>query len=59
MLWKLSSNPHISYDNATKIAKKAHRDDSTLLEAALALELLSEEQFKEWVVPEKMIGPNT
>ncbi len=50
-------NPHIGYDNATKIAKKAHKDGSTLLEAALALELLTEEQFKEWVVPEKMIGP--
>jgi fumarate hydratase class II len=52
-------NPHIGYDNATKIAKKAHRDGSTLLEAALALELLTEEQFKEWVVPEKMIGPKS
>ncbi|MCG8338361.1 MAG: class II fumarate hydratase [Proteobacteria bacterium] len=52
-------NPHIGYDNATKIAKKAHQDGSTLLEAALALELLSEEQFKEWVVPEKMIGPKS
>lgn len=50
-------NPHIGYDNATKIAKKAHKDGSTLLEAALALELLTEKQFKEWVVPEKMIGP--
>ena len=50
-------NPHIGYDNATKIAKKAHKDGSTLLEAALALELLTEEQFKEWVVPQKMIGP--
>ena len=50
-------NPHIGYDNATKIAKKAHKDGSTLLDAALALELLTEEQFKEWVVPEKMIGP--
>ncbi len=52
-------NPHIGYDNATKIAKKAHQDGSTLLEAALALDLLSEEQFKEWVVPEKMIGPKS
>lgn len=52
-------NSHIGYDNATKIAKKAHRDGSTLLESALALELLTEEQFREWVVPEKMIGPKT
>ena len=52
-------NPHIGYDNATKIAKKAHRDGSTLLAAALALELLTEEQFKQWVVPENMLGPKT
>ena len=52
-------NPHIGYDNATKIAKKAHRDGSTLLAAALALKLLSEEQFKEWVVPGDMIGPKS
>ena len=50
-------NPHIGYDNATKIAKKAHKDGSTLLAAALELELLTEEQFKEWVVPQNMIGP--
>jgi fumarate hydratase class II len=50
-------NPHIGYDNATKIAKKAHKDGSTLLEAALSLKLLTEEQFKEWVVPQNMIGP--
>ena len=50
-------NPHIGYDNATKIAKKAHKDGSTLLEAALALELLTEEQFKEWVIPQNMISP--
>ncbi len=50
-------NPYLGYDNATKIAKKAHLDDSSLLEAALELELLTEAQFKEWVVPEQMIGP--
>jgi fumarate hydratase class II len=50
-------NPYIGYDNATKIAKKAHRDGSTLLEAALALKLLSEDDFKKWVDPQKMIGP--
>jgi len=50
-------NPHIGYDNATKIAKKAHKDGSTLLEAALALELLTEDDFKKWVVPRNMIGP--
>eukprot|EP00794_Sanderia_malayensis_P020474 gene20474-22490_t len=50
-------NPHIGYDNAAKIAKTAHKDGSTLLEAALKLELLTEEQFKEWVKPELMLGP--
>jgi fumarate hydratase class II len=50
-------NPHIGYDNAAKIAKNAHKKGITLLESALELELLTEEQFKEWVVPEKMIGP--
>ena len=48
-------NPHIGYDNATKIAKKAHKENSTLLEAAVALDLVSEEDFKKWVNPEDMI----
>ena len=48
-------NKHIGYDNATKIAKKAYKDNTTLLEAALELKLLSEEEFKKWVVPQKMI----
>ena len=51
-------NPHIGYDNATKIAKKAHQDGSTLLAAALALKLLTPAQFSEWVVAEKMLGLN-
>ena len=50
-------NPHIGYDNAAKIAKTAHKDGSTLLQAALKLELLTEEQFNEWVRPENMLGP--
>ena len=50
-------NPHIGYENAAKIAKKAHKDGSTLKEAALALELLTDKQFDAWVRPEKMIGP--
>jgi fumarate hydratase, class II len=50
-------NPHIGYDNATKIAKKAHQDGSTLLEAALELKLLTQAQFNEWVVAENMLGP--
>ena len=50
-------NPHIGYDNAAKIAKKAHADGTTLKEAALELGLLSEEQFTQWVVPADMIKP--
>lgn len=50
-------NPHIGYDNASKIAQKAYQDGTTLLEAALALEFLTEQQFKQWVIPEKMISP--
>ncbi len=49
-------NTHIGYDNAAKIAKKAHAENTTLKEAAIALNLLTEEQFDEWVVPENMIG---
>jgi fumarate hydratase class II len=50
-------NPHIGYDNAAKIAKKAHADGTTLKEAGLALGLLTEEQFDEWIVPADMIKP--
>lgn len=50
-------NPHIGYDNATKIAKKAHKEGTTLKESALALELLTEAEFDEWVRPELMVGP--
>ena len=49
-------NPHIGYDNAAKIAKKAHKEGTTLKEAALALGLLTEAQFDEWVRPEDMIA---
>ena len=49
-------NRHIGYDNAAKIAKKAHAENTSLKEAALALELLTGEQFDEWVVPADMIG---
>jgi fumarate hydratase class II len=49
--------PHIGYDNAAKIAKQAHADGTTLKEAALALGLVSEEQFDDWVRPERMLGP--
>ncbi|MEM7617476.1 MAG: class II fumarate hydratase [Pseudomonadota bacterium] len=50
-------NPHIGYDNATKIAKKAHHEGITLKESALSLELLTEEDFDNWVVPQNMISP--
>lgn len=50
-------NPHIGYDNAAKIAKKAHKDGTTLIEAGTELGLLTAEQFKEWVQPKNMVGP--
>lgn len=50
-------NPHIGYDNAAKVAKKAFNDNTTLKEAAVALELLTAEEFDEKVRPEDMIGP--
>lgn len=50
-------NPHIGYDNATKIAKNAHKKGLTLKESAIELKLLTEEQFDKWVVPETMINP--
>ena len=51
-------NPHIGYDNAAKIAKKAHHDGTSLKTAAVALNLLTEEQFDAWVRPETMVGPD-
>ena len=49
-------NPHIGYDNAAKIAKKAYAENSSLKDAALELGLLTEEEFDEWVRPEDMVG---
>ena len=49
-------NTHIGYENAAKIAKKAHKEGSTLREAATSLGLVTDEQFTEWVDPKKMIG---
>lgn len=51
-------NPHIGYDNAAKIAKKAHKEHTTLKAAGIALGLLTAEQFDQWVRPETMIAPN-
>ncbi|UBM45173.1 class II fumarate hydratase [Bacillus velezensis] len=50
-------NPHIGYENAAKIAKLAHKEGLTLKEAALQLNLLTEEQFNEMVRPEDMVHP--
>ncbi len=49
-------NTHIGYDNAAKIAKKAHKEGSTLKQAAIDLGLLTSEQFDLWVRPEDMVG---
>lgn len=49
-------NPHIGYENAAKIAKKAHKENKTLRETAVELGLLTSEQFDQWVRPEMMVG---
>ncbi|MDP1688110.1 class II fumarate hydratase [Hydrogenophaga sp.] len=49
-------NPHIGYDKAAQIAKRAHKDGTTLREAAIASGHVTAEQFDQWVVPEKMTG---
>jgi fumarate hydratase, class II len=49
-------NTHIGYDKAAQIAKKAHKDGSSLREAALALGHVTAEQFDAWVVPGQMVG---
>ena len=50
-------SPHIGYDNAAKVAKKAHADGTTLREATVALGLLKPEEFDRLVRPEKMLEP--
>jgi fumarate hydratase class II len=52
-------NPHIGYDNAAKVAKKAYQENTTLKAAAMELGLLTEEQFAAWVRPENMLGPRS
>jgi fumarate hydratase class II len=49
-------NPHIGYDKAAKIAKKAHKEGTTLKASALALGFVTEQQFDEWVKPNDMVG---
>ena len=51
-------NPHIGYDNAAKVAKKAYVDGTTLSEAAVALGLLQEGEFEQKVDPAKMVRPS-
>lgn len=51
-------NPHIGYENAAKIAKRAHANGTTLKEEAVALGLMSEEEFDKNVKPEEMIAPS-
>jgi fumarate hydratase class II len=49
-------NPYIGYDKAAEIAKKAHREGTTLKAAALALGYVAEYEFDAWVRPEMMVG---
>ncbi len=49
-------NTHIGYESAAKIAKTAHKGNKTLREAAIGLNLVTNEQFDEWVKPEDMCG---
>ncbi len=49
-------NPYIGYENAAKIAKKAHKEGTSLRQAAVELGLLTSEQYDEWVIPADMIG---
>ncbi|MDE1901059.1 MAG: class II fumarate hydratase [Alphaproteobacteria bacterium] len=50
-------NPHVGYDNAAKIAKKAHHEGTTLKEAAVALGLMTAEKFDQFIKPEEMVHP--
>ena len=50
-------NPHIGYDKAAQIAKKAHKENTNLKDAAIALGHLTAEQFDQWVIAEKMTRP--
>ncbi len=52
-------NPHIGYDKAAQIAKKAHKEGTSLKDAAIALGYVTAEQFADWVKPEDMVGPKS
>jgi fumarate hydratase, class II len=49
-------NPHIGYDKAAAIAKKAHKEGSSLRDAAIASGHVTAAQFDQWVVPKSMVG---
>ncbi len=51
-----SLNPHIGYYKAAEIAKKAHKENKTLRQAALELGYVTDEQFNQWIVPSDMVG---
>ena len=51
-------NPHIGYDKAAAIAKNAHKNNLTLKQSALQLQILTAQQFNQWVVPQNMLGPH-
>lgn len=51
-------NNRVGYDNAAAAAKKAHKEGTSLKEAAVALGIVTEQQFDEWVRPEDMIAPS-
>ncbi|MPN14140.1 Fumarate hydratase class II [bioreactor metagenome] len=51
-------SPHIGYDKAAEIAKTAHKNGTSLKEAALALQYVTEEEFSMWVQPKNMVGPH-
>jgi fumarate hydratase, class II len=50
-------NPHIGYDKAAKVAKKAHAEGTTLKQAALSLGFLTEKEFDNWLRAQNMLGP--
>ena len=52
-----SLNRHVGYENAAKIAKTAYKENKTLKQVAVELELLTEAQFDEWVIPADMVNP--
>jgi fumarate hydratase, class II len=49
--------PHIGYDKAAQIAKKAHKEGTTLKQAAISLAYVTDAEFDQWVQPQKMVGP--